>query len=142
MTKTLADFVREARARIQEIDADTLNDWLEAGEDLLLVDVREPGEYAAGHIPGARNIPRGTLEGAADPGYKHRHPELCQARQRRVVLYCQTGGRSAMAAATLNEMGFQAVWSLAGGIECWEGEDYPLESGEATNSTGSLTSSS
>jgi len=140
MAKTLADFVRAARERTQEVDADTLNDWLEAGDDLLLVDVREPEEFAAGHLPGAVNVPRGVLEGAADPNYKHRHPQLCQARERRVVVYCQTGGRSAMAAATLQEMGFGEVWNLAGGIECWEGEDYPLESGEATKSNGSLTS--
>ncbi len=140
MPKTLADFVREARAQIREIDADTLEEWREAGRDMLLVDVREPGEYAAGHIPGAINIPRGILEGAADPAYKHRHPELCQARERTVVVYCQTGGRSAMAARTLQDMGFGHVLHPAGGVECWAGEDYPLVTGEKASSTGAETS--
>lgn len=126
--KGVGDFVAEARARIREIDPETLASWRTTEPDLLVVDVREPDEYATAHIPGAILIPRGTLEGAADPGYRHRVAPLCQARDRPVVLYCQTGGRSALAADTLRQMGFLKVASLAGGLDLWESEDYPIAS--------------
>jgi rhodanese-related sulfurtransferase len=126
MTKRLADFVAEARARIQEIDATELDEMIENHEDVLIVDVREADEFEQGHIPGALNVPRGLLEGAADPNYKHRVDILCAAHERTVILYCQTGGRSAMAADTLNQMGFAKAWNLAGGIELWDAEGLPV----------------
>lgn len=128
MPKTLTDFVREARQKIKETPLGPAHEQIEKNE-VLVIDVREPDEYAQGHIPGAINIPRGTLEGAADPSYKHRVPALCNARDRDILLYCQSGGRSAMAAATLKEMGFERVRSLAGGWEVWEGDDLPIEKG-------------
>ena len=127
MAKTLGEFIAEARRQIQEIDADSLEDWTRGRDDLLLVDVREPEEFQVGHLPGAILVPRGTLEAAADPGTKHRHPLLCDARCRPVVLYCASGGRSALAARTLQEMGFEEVYSLAGGMDVWEAEGFPVE---------------
>lgn len=124
--KTLADYIREARARIRELTADELEEMIDEREDLLLVDVREHDEYQAGHIPKALLVPRGMLEGAADPNNKHRLEALYSARQRPVVVYCETGARSAMAADTLQEMGFEEVYNLAGGTEIWEAEDLPL----------------
>ncbi len=126
MAKKLGDFVAQARARIQEVSADELEVMIGERDELLIVDVREHWEYEAGHLPEALLVPRGTLEGAADPNYKHRDHVLCQAYERPIVLYCQTGGRSAMATVTLNEMGFREVYNLAGGIEIWEAEDYPV----------------
>ena len=126
MAKRLADFVKEARAQIRELKADELDEMIEDHTDVLIVDVREPQEFAQGHIPGALNVPRGTLEGAADQGYKHRVQTLCDAQTRDVVLYCATGGRSAMAAKTLQEMGFTRATSLAGGIEMWAAEGLPV----------------
>ena len=69
---------------------------------------------------GAVLIPRGTIEPAADHHFPKRHPELSQARKRRVVLYCGTGGRSALACDVLREMGFENVASLAGGYAAWQ----------------------
>lgn len=126
MAKRLADFVKEARAQIRELKADELDEMIEDHTDVLIVDVREPQEFGQGHIPGALNVPRGTLEGAADQGYKHRVQTLCDAQTRDVVLYCATGGRSAMAAKTLQEMGFARATSLAGGIEMWAAEGLPV----------------
>jgi rhodanese-related sulfurtransferase len=126
MPKTLADLVREARARIQELRPEELDELIEDHEDLLIVDVREPDEYARGHIPGALNVPRGLLEGAADPDSKHRVEALATARERTVVLYCQNGARSALAADTLRQMGFARAYSLAGGVELWEAEGFAL----------------
>ena len=126
MSKSLFDFVKEARSKINEI---TIDDYLEMAaedENLMILDIREESEYAAGHMENAVLVPRGTLEGAADTNYKKRHPELCQAQQRPIVVYCATGGRSAMAVATLNEMGFEHVYNLLGGFELWEAEDYPV----------------
>ena len=126
MAKTLGDFIREARARSREWDAESAHDRIMAGE-VLVIDVREPDEFAAGHLPQALCVPRGLLEGAADPGYKRRVESLCHARQHIVLLCCESGARSAMAAVTLQEMGFAEVYSLAGGIECWTAEGYVLE---------------
>ncbi len=126
MVKRLADFVAEARRRIQEIHPDDLDEMIENHDDLTIIDVREPQEHASGHIPGALSIPRGTLEGAADPNYKHRVEELCNARANTIVLYCESGGRSAMAADTLQQMGFEKVYNLAGGIENWHAEGLPV----------------
>lgn len=124
--KTLADFIREARSRIRELSADELTEMIDERADLLLVDVREPAEYEGGHIAQALLIPRGMLEGAADPDNKHRQRALYSARQRPVVVYCETGARSALAADTLQDMGFEQVYNLAGGTQMWEAEDLPL----------------
>ncbi|MCE5394021.1 MAG: rhodanese-like domain-containing protein [Acidithiobacillus sp.] len=129
MAKSLADFIREARAQIQEIDCDQLEAWLIQDPDgLLVVDVREREEYQRARLPGAHHVPRGHLEALADLDYGKAHPELSRARNRKVVLYCDSGTRSAFAAVTLQQMGFQQVYSLAGGMVVWEAEDKPLES--------------
>jgi rhodanese-related sulfurtransferase len=128
MPKSLADFVTEARARIREMSAADLNRMTGNREDLLIVDVREGEEYAAAHLGGAVLVPRGTLEAAADPGNKHRVPPLWEARERPVVVYCDTGARGAMAADTLQQMGFKEVYNLAGGIVLWIAEDLPVVS--------------
>lgn len=133
MSKTLSDFIVEARGRVQEIQADELDERLEEdAQSVLVVDVREPYEYEQGHIPGSLLIPRGMLEGAADPNNKHRIEALYTARDKTVVIYCDTGARSAMAADTLGQMGFSDVLNLAGGIKMWEAEDLDLESGPYT----------
>lgn len=126
MPKSLVDFVNEARKVIQEISIDDFIDLLEEDPDVMILDIREESEYAAGHIENAVLVPRGTLEGAADPNYKKRHPELCRAHERPIVIYCSTGGRSTMAAATLYAMGFKTVYNLIGGFDLWEAEDYPV----------------
>jgi rhodanese-related sulfurtransferase len=130
MTKTLGDFIAAARSHITEITAEEVDLLLEDNEPLLLIDVREPAEYALGHIPGALLVPRGTLEGAADPHSKHRRAELCAAHDRLVIAYCESGGRSALAAETLQQMGFEKVRSLAGGCVLWEAEGLPLIQGD------------
>jgi rhodanese-related sulfurtransferase len=124
--KSLIDLVAEARARIREITPAELFRWIEDKPDLLIVDVREPDEYARGHLPKSVNIPRGILETSADLVYQKRHPILSRARGRSVVLYCTTGGRSAMGADVLQEMGFIHVANLEGGILEWDAEDFPV----------------
>ena len=129
MAKTLSDFISEARARIKEIQADELEELIDEGEDVVLVDVRETYEYEKAHIPGSLLIPRGMLEGAADPNNKHRIEALYTARDKKVVVVCDSGSRSAMAVDTLQQMGFNHVLNLAGGLKMWEAEDFDIESG-------------
>jgi rhodanese-related sulfurtransferase len=123
----LLDFVRAAKSCIREIPPEILLDKLKAKEDLLLIDVREHGEYEAGHIRGAHLVPRGILEAAADPAYSRHLPELAAARDRQVVVYCATSGRSAMACAVLQMMGFKNVVNLEGGYTRWVAEGMPEE---------------
>jgi rhodanese-related sulfurtransferase len=123
---SLMDFVKAAKSCIQECSADELQAKIDTGEDLLLVDVRESSEHEQGHLPGARLIPRGILEAAADPAYPKHVEELANARDRQVVLYCATGGRSAMAAAVLQMMGFKNVISLNGGYAEWAKANKPV----------------
>ena len=122
----LMDFVKSAKSVIREVNAEQLKAKLDAGEDMLLVDVRESSEHEQGHIRGAMLVPRGILEAAADPGYPKNVPDLVNARNRQVVLYCATGGRSAMGAAVLQMMGFTNVVSLAGGYGGWEQAGMPV----------------
>lgn len=90
---------------------------------VLLVDVREPAETAYGTIPGAVLVPRGLLEFYADSS-THRHLDgfvPC----RRVILYCNAGSRSALAARSLQELGYREVAHLRGGFNAWIGEGRP-----------------
>jgi rhodanese-related sulfurtransferase len=128
MTRSLADFVREALDTVEEISPEGAAQILEkadrAGWDF--VDVREPDEFAAGHIPGARNYPRGFLEVRADLEHPKRDPWL-EDRGRKMILYCGGGHRSALAGKTLQEMGFPRILSLAGGWTGWVERELPVE---------------
>ncbi len=101
----------EAADEVAEISPVALRARLDAGEDLLLLDVREPFEAELARIPGARLIPLGQLSGAL--------AELEPYRDRPVVVHCKTGGRSRRACLELVAKGFNRVENLAGGIEAW-----------------------
>jgi len=122
---TLADFIRSAKSCTRFITPMALLKKLQAKEEALLIDVREHSEYEAGHILGAHLVPREILQAAADPTYSKHPPELFSARNRLVVVYCATGGRSAMAAAVLQMMGLQNVLNLDGGYVRWDDEGMP-----------------
>lgn len=126
---TLMDFVRAAKAEIAELDGARLEAMRKERPNLMLLDVREASEYEQGHLEEAMLVPRGILEAASDFKYAKRVQKLVDAREQPIVLYCATGGRSAMAAATLKRMGFNEVYSLAGGIVQWEAEKRPLVRG-------------
>ncbi len=124
--KSLMDFVQEARAQIKEVDGDTLMKMMDTQPDLLIVDVREPSEHEHGHLKNAHLVPRGILEAAADLNYPKHDEVLYTARDKTLVLYCATGGRSAMGAMVLQMMGFKDVYSLAGGFMKWSDEKRPV----------------
>ncbi|HAI94820.1 MAG TPA: sulfurtransferase [Xanthomonadaceae bacterium] len=126
MTITANDLIARARAEITEITPQALDPATLAG--LSVIDVREPGEYAQGHLPGAINLPRGVLEFQieAHPAMACSTTEALQARDRPLLVYCLTGGRSALAALSLQELGFRHVRSMAGGVKAWSAAGLPL----------------
>ena len=125
MAKSLADFVNAALERVEEITPDAALALLDDA-DWHFVDVREPDEFASGHLPSARNLPRGFLEVKADLEHPKRDPWL-RDRDRALVLYCGGGHRSALAADSLQQMGFTRVVSLAEGFSGWTERGYPVE---------------
>lgn len=126
--RTLADLVAEALREIEEIPPEEALRRLRAPgrEGWHFVDVREPDEYAEGHLPGAHNSPRGFLEVRADLEHPKRDPWLAD-RDRPIVLYCGGGNRSALAARTLQQMGFTRVVSMAEGWKGWSARGYAVE---------------
>jgi ketosteroid isomerase-like protein/rhodanese-related sulfurtransferase len=125
MTITHAqDLVAAARGRIENLGDQELAAELEL-EDVVLVDLREQSERVqTGAIPHASHIPRGLLEFCADPTLPTYRAELDP--DRRIVLYCAVGGRSALAAAALRDMGFPHVAHLDGGFERWRQAGRPV----------------
>lgn len=129
MAKSLMDFAAEARQSVREVSTAEVASMLDGAKAPLLLDVREPGEVAQGHLPGAISVPRGLLEAKADLAFPHREPRL-EDRKQAVVVYCASGVRSLLAAATLQQMGFADVVSMSGGFVAWasEGRDVATES--------------
>jgi rhodanese-related sulfurtransferase len=103
--------VEDARSRITETDVDTVRNRMEAGDRFHLVDVREDSEWARGHLPGAVHLGRGILERDVEKRIPDHHAEI--------VLYCGGGFRSALAADSLQRMGYARVRSMDGGYTAW-----------------------
>jgi rhodanese-related sulfurtransferase len=101
-----------ARAQIHEVDVPAARALLASDHPPALVDVREDGEWAAGHIPGAVHLGRGVLERDVEG----RFPDPATP----LLLYCGGGYRSALAAVALHELGYTNVLSLAGGVRAWQ----------------------
>ncbi|GAC1658887.1 MAG: rhodanese-like domain-containing protein [Candidatus Dormibacteraceae bacterium] len=127
MSQTPADLLSEARKTVPEISATEAKAALDRGDVDLIIDVREPGEWEAGHIPGALHAPRGMIEWYADPTYANHKAELAQAREKNVVVQCASGGRSLLAAQSLQRLGFKNVSSMAGGFTDWSAKGLPTE---------------
>ena len=88
-------------------------------EDALVVDVRDPGEYGAGHILGAKNWPLDRLD--------ERGGEVARRKDKPVIVYCDTGERAPKAAAALRKLGFTRVVNLSGGLPAWQQAGLPVE---------------
>ena len=130
MAKTAADLVAEAKQRIQNLTVDQTAEELEQ-RDALFVDLREPSEREEqGAIPGAVHAPRGMLEFWADPTSSYHRAEFDP--NRRVILHCAGGGRSALAADTLQQMGYTNVAHLEGGFNAWKAAGQPVEDVQPT----------
>jgi rhodanese-related sulfurtransferase len=125
------DLVNEALARVKEIMPWDLSRALAAGQQPLLLDVREPAEFELLHIPGSINVPRGVLEQSCEWDYDETVPELVQGREREIVVICRSGKRSVLAADILLKMGFTNVASLRTGVRGWSDYEQPM-----TNASG------
>lgn len=124
--KTYKALVEELLPQIKEVFPWDLEEMLEQDPDIMIVDIREPDEFAQGAIRNSIPVPRGLLESACDWGYSDTVPELVKARDKTVILACRSGNRSVMAAYTLQLMGYQDVYSLKTGIRGWNDYELPL----------------
>lgn len=125
MDKKASELVAEAKGRIENLDVDAVERELGEGT-AVLVDVREAEELDAnGRIPGAVHMPRGMLEFYADPTSPYHREPLDPSK--RVILHCASGGRSALAADVLRQMGYARVAHLDGGINAWKEAGKPVE---------------
>jgi rhodanese-related sulfurtransferase len=116
--KSAHDLVMAAKARIQEVSlAEAEQAILEAD---VLIDVREADEFAAGHLPGAIHASRGMLE------FKLSNSPQLSSRDLKIVLYCKTSGRAALAACALHDMGYLQVQSISGGFDAWSAAGKPV----------------
>src|SRR6202048_1634378 len=118
MSPSGAEVLRQIKSRIDEVDPASVRGQVSNGA--VVVDVREVDEFATGHIPGAKHVPKSYLEsrieGAAPDRAQH------------VILYCQSGNRSAWAARTLlDDLGYEWVESMTGGYTLWKDRGYEVE---------------
>ncbi|MGK2936100.1 MAG: rhodanese-like domain-containing protein [Gemmatimonadaceae bacterium] len=117
--KTGSDLIEEARGRIKEVTPAEVAAMRVRGEQAIYLDVRESNEWSLGRIPGAVFLPRGHLESKV---------EEAAARNARVIVYCAGGNRSALAADTMQQMGYENVASMSGGFRQWAMEGREVES--------------
>lgn len=115
--------VDEARAKVIEISTAEYQDICSAGTSHVLIDVREDGEFAAGHAAGAVHLGKGIIERDIET----KQPDTGKL----LVLYCGGGYRSALAAEAIQRMGYTSVRSLAGGWRAWQEAGLPVEGPEA-----------
>lgn len=127
--KRFMELVRECLGNIREILPWDLVERQAANPDLLVLDVREPYEFDAMHIPGSLNVPRGILESACEWDYEETVPELVRARDREIVVVCRSGNRSILAVHAMQLLGYQNVVSLATGLRGWKDFEQPLVDG-------------
>ena len=128
--KHFLQLVSDCLKDVREIMPWDLAERLEQNPDLLIVDVREPYEFEAMHIPGSLNVPRGILESACEWDYEETEPELVQAREREVVVVCRSGYRSVLAANSMLLLGYANVCSLKTGLRGWKDYEQPLVDAE------------
>jgi rhodanese-related sulfurtransferase len=116
--KTAHDLVAAAKDRVHEVPIGEAEQAIQRAD--VLLDVREADEFAAGHLPGALHVSRGLLE------FKLSGTPALTPRDLKVVLYCKTSGRAALAATVMQEMGYLDVLSIAGGFDAWMAAGKPI----------------
>ena|SRR5947209_1087177 len=113
--------VQDAKTRVREVTVDDVKARLDRGEKFLLVDVREEGEWAKDHLPGAVHLGKGVIERDVEQKVPDTGAD--------VVLYCGGGFRSALAADALQKMGYTKVASMDGGVREWRAKGLPMTTG-------------
>jgi rhodanese-related sulfurtransferase len=123
-TKSAMDLVKEAKQQIENLTPEQLHEEMSKG-NITLIDIRESDELNQnGKITGSVHAPRGMLEFYADPSLPYHRPEFDKSK--RIVLHCASGGRSALAASTLKQMGYENVAHLDGGLKAWREAGMPV----------------
>ena len=123
---SVSELVADARTHIDNLSPAQVRDEL-ASDHVVLIDVREPPEWEE-HIEGAVQVPRGLLEYVADPETRAHVPPAMQANLEpgtRVITYCRSGARGALAAYTLKSFGYERAANLDGGIAAWKKSNLP-----------------
>jgi len=124
--KRYTDLVADALTRVKEIQPWDLSKQLAAGRELVLLDVREPAEFAKLCVPGAINVPRGVLEQSCEWDFDETVPWLADGRELDIVVICRSGYRSALVADVMQQMGYTSVVSLKTGVRGWNDFEQPL----------------
>jgi molybdopterin/thiamine biosynthesis adenylyltransferase/rhodanese-related sulfurtransferase len=118
MSPSGAEVLRQIKSQIDEVDPAVVREQVSNGA--VVIDVREPEEWAAGHIPGAKHVPKSYLESRIEGA--------APARDQHLILYCASGNRSAWATRTLvDDLGYQQVESMTGGFTLWKDRGYEVE---------------
>jgi rhodanese-related sulfurtransferase len=124
--KRYRELVADALTRVREIMPWDLGKQLAAGGQPLLLDVREPAEFAMLHIPGSLNVPRGVLEQSCEWGFDETVPLLAAGQDLEIIVICRSGYRSALVADVMQQMGYTGVVSLKTGVRGWNDFEQPL----------------
>jgi rhodanese-related sulfurtransferase len=112
------EMVAKAKGTIQKVSAADVKAAIDKKDKAILLDVRDPGEFAAGHLPGAMNISRGTLEFNVF--------NKISDQNAKIIVYCKTAGRSALATKTLNDLGYKNAMLMDAQFEDWIKAGYPV----------------
>jgi len=124
--------VEKALKTVNEVTPWDLEEEIQKKTGLILLDIREQNEFDMMHIKHSIHVPRGVLEGACVWNYDDTVPKLAQARNQDIVVICRSGNRSALAALTMQQMGFTKVHSLKMGIKGWNDNDFEMENADHT----------
>ena len=125
--KHFADLVADTLADISEVFPWDIEEQMNDSEQRpLILDIREPDEFSAMHIQDSLHVPRGILESACEYDYEETVRELVEARDRAIVVACRSGNRSALAAFTMQLLGYQHVSSMKTGLRGWNDYELPL----------------
>ncbi len=123
--KSATDLVKDAKQQIENLTPDQVHEEISNGK-AILIDIRESEELNQnGKIGGSVHAPRGMLEFYADSSLPYHRPEF--DKNKRLILHCASGGRSALATATLKQMGYNNVAHLDGGLKAWKEAGKPVE---------------
>lgn len=125
MGKSASELVVEAKTKVENLSVDAVEKEIKSG-NTVLIDLRETEELTAtGRIPGSIHVPRGMLEFRADPTSSYHQDPIDPSK--RIILHCASGGRSALAATTLQAMGYSNIAHLDGGFTAWKAAGKPVE---------------
>jgi rhodanese-related sulfurtransferase len=129
MTETLRSMIADARGKVSEVPPADAYEAQQSDEVHLVIDVREPHEFEDAHVRDSVNVPRGVLELRADPEAPTTDATLSGDKSKRIVLYCtkSPGARSLLAAQTLQDMGYENVEVLGGGLDAWTEAGLPVD---------------